>query len=170
MNEYPMTLSSSDPMTQWSRYANAPVSQEVISNIYPQLKERLTNVNELTAVNMLLNWVQTSFEYEIDEKVWGRERSFFSEETLYYPFSDCEDRAILFSHLVRDLVNLDVVLVYYPGHVAAAVCFNEEVSGDCFTLDGRKFFVADPCYIRARVGSTMPSVEGKTAKLILCKR
>jgi hypothetical protein len=170
MKEYPKTYDGKNHMTHWAYYANTPVSREMRQNIYPQLKERLQNTNELTAVNMLLNWAQTGFEYEIDEKVWGYERAFFAEETLFYPFSDCEDRAILFSHLVRDLVGLDVVLVYYPGHLAAAVCFNEDVKGDFLMLENKKFVIADPCYIRARVGSTMPGMDNKIAKIILCKR
>ena len=170
MKEYPKTYDGKNHMTHWAYYANTPVSREMQQNIYPQLKERLQNTNELTAVNMLLNWAQTGFEYEIDEKVWGYERAFFAEETLFYPFSDCEDRAILFSHLVRDLVGLDVVLVYYPGHLAAAVCFNEDVKGDFLMLENKKFVIADPCYIRARVGSTMPGMDNKIAKIILCKR
>ena len=170
MEEYPQTYDGKDNMTHWAYYANTPVSKEMQQQIYPQLKERLRNANELTAVNMLLNWVQTGFEYEFDEKVWGYERAFFAEETLFYPFSDCEDRAILFSHLVRDLVGLDVVLVFYPGHLAAAVCFNEDVKGDYLMLGKRKFTIADPCYKRARAGSTMPGMDNKMAKIILCKR
>ena len=170
MKEYPRTYDGKDHLTHWAYYANTPASKEMQQQIYPQLKERLQNANELTAVNMLLNWAQTSFDYEIDEKVWGYERAFFAEETLFYPFSDCEDRAILFSHLVRDLVGLDVVLVHYPGHLAAAVCFNEDVKGDYLMLGERKFVISDPCYIRARVGSTMPGMDNSIAKIILCKR
>ena len=76
----------------------------------------------------------------------------------------------MFSHLVRDLVGLDVVLVFYPGHLAAAVCFNEDVKGDYLMLGKRKFTIADPCYKRARAGSTMPGMDNKMAKIILCKR
>lgn len=45
----------------------------------------------------------------------------------YYPYSDCEDRSILFARLVKDLLGLDVVLLYYPAHIATAVCFKGEV-------------------------------------------
>ncbi len=171
MNDYPTTRLEDNKLTRWTYYANAPISEEVKQLVYPQLKERLKNVTPLTSVNMLLNWVQTGFEYEYDNIVWEQDRAFFAEETLYYPFSDCEDRAILFSHLVRDLVGLDVVLVYYPGHLATAVCFNDnKVDGDYLMLDERKFIIADPCYRRARVGCTMPDMDNKVAEIILCKR
>ena len=38
-------------------------------------------------------------EYGYDDEIWGKDRLFFADETIHYPFSDCEDRAILFSRL-----------------------------------------------------------------------
>lgn len=119
------------------------------------------------AVEQLLNWVQTAFIYEYDDKIWGKDRTFFPEETLYYPYSDCEDRAILFTRLVRDILGLECLLVYYPGHLASAVCFNEETNGDHIILNGKKYTICDPTYINAPVGITMPGMDNKIAKVIL---
>lgn len=100
--------------------------------------------------------------------VWGQDRAFFAEETLYYPYCDCEDRSILFSRLVRDLVGLDVALVYYPGHLATAVRFNEAVEGEGLIINGDKFIVCDPTYIGAPVGVQMPDLEyDKTQAIVL---
>ena len=90
--------------------------------LYTPLREQLAGLDKKEAAERLLNFVQTAFVYEYDEKVWGHDRAFFAEETLFYPYCDCEDRSILFSRLVRDLLGLDAVLVYYPGHLATAVC------------------------------------------------
>ena len=109
-------------------------------------------------------------EYEYDNKVWGHDRAFFSEESLYYPYCDCEDRSILFSRLVRDLVGLDVILVYYPGHLASAVRFDEDLPGDYIALNHRKYMVCDPTYIGASIGMSMPNMDNQTAKVILLKR
>jgi len=90
---------------------------------------------------------------------------------LFYPWCDCEDRAILFSHLVRDIVGLDVALVYYPGHLAAAVAFTEPVRGDYYvTSDGHHFTVCDPTILGGDIGETMDIVAGKPATLIVLKR
>lgn len=169
-NDYPSTYNNQDIMTSWAFYANTPVTKEVRENMYPQLKERFGNATPLMAANLLLNWVQMGFEYAIDQKVWGGERAFFAEESLYYPLCDCEDRAILYSHLVRDLLGLDVLLVYYPEHLYTAVCFNEDVKGDYFMVDGRKFTVADPTYYMANVGKTMNRMDNSKAKVILLKK
>lgn len=165
--EYPSSAKEHDFMTRWAMYANTPVSEEIKEELYPQLDSKLAGEGELKAVEMLLNWVQTGFEYEFDDKIWGTDRVFFAEETFYYPYCDCEDRAILFSHLVRDILKLNVALVYYPGHIAAAVEFNEDVSGDYITVGNRKFVICDPTYVNASVGMSMPNLDTSNISAIL---
>ena len=135
--------------------------------MYPQLRSFIDGYSELDAVERLLNWVQTAFVYEYDDKVWGGDRAFFPDETLYYPYCDCEDRSILFTRLVRDLLGLKCILIYYPGHLASAVCFNENVRGDYIQLNGTRYVVCDPTYIGASVGRTMPDMDNNTAKIIV---
>lgn len=166
-NSYPASELGGDFMTKWAMYADTPLDEEVQAALYPQLRQVVDGLSKPEAAARLLNFVQTAFVYEYDDKVWGADRAFFAEETLYYPYCDCEDRSILFSRLVRDLLGLDVVLVYYPGHLASAVCFGEDVTGDHLLLDGRRFTVCDPTYIGAGVGKTMPDMDNSAAKVIL---
>ena len=169
-NDYPSTYKNNNIMTNWAYYANTPITKEVKDKLYPQLKKQIQNGTKLMGANLLLNWVQMGLDYALDSKMWGRERAFFAEESLFYPKCDCEDRAILFSHLVRDLLGLDVVLVYYPEHMYTAVCFDEDVPGDYIMVEGRKFTVADPTYYNADVGKTMSRMDNSKAKVILLNR
>ena len=164
---YPTSMLGDNFCTRWAFYANTPLSGQVKQQLYPSLKAAIAGKTQLEAANRLLNFVQTAFVYEYDDKVWGGDRAFFAEETLYYPYCDCEDRSILFSRLVRDLLGLKVLLVYYPGHLATAVCFTEEVTGDYILLDGRKYIVCDPTYIGAPVGKTMPEMDNGEAKVVM---
>lgn len=164
---YPTSMFGENFCTRWAMYANTPMAENIRQELYPQLKRTVEGKNQLAAVNILLNWVQTGFVYEYDDKVWGDDRAFFAEESLNYPYCDCEDRSILFTRLVRDLLGLKCLLVYYPGHLACAVQFTEPVTGDYITLNGKTFIVADPTYIGAPVGCTMPDMDNKTAKVIL---
>lgn len=166
-NSYPSSEVNDNFMTRWQMYANTPMAKEVTDVLYPTFKEKLKGLSQLEAVERLLNWVQTAFVYEYDNKVWGGDHAFFAEESLYYPYCDCEDRSILFSHLVRDLLGLKVVLVYYPGHLATAVCFTDEVKGDYISLGNDRFVICDGTYIGARVGRTMPDMDNKSATVIL---
>jgi hypothetical protein len=182
LGTYPSSTVNNNFMTRWSMYANCPLDENIREQLYPQMKEKLQGKTELQAVQELLWWIQGNidlegeiqnadcFLYRYDEDVWGIDRAFFGEETLFYPYCDCEDRSILLSHFVRDIVGLDVVLVYYPGHLAMAVHFNEPVEGDYVTCEGRKFIVVDPTYIGANVGETMPMVANEPTTVILLNR
>ncbi|MBO4720541.1 MAG: hypothetical protein J5658_11795 [Prevotella sp.] len=154
-------------MTRWAMYANTPLSEDVKEELYPQLRSQLKGLSKLEAMRRLLNLIQTGLVYEYDENIWGVDRAFFAEETLYYPYCDCEDRSILLSRLVRDILGLKAILIYYPGHLAMAVHFPEEVSGDYILLEGEKYIVCDPTYIAATVGRTMPGMNNNEARVIL---
>lgn len=166
-NTYPTSEINNNFMTRWAMYANTPLDEHVKKDLYPALKEKINGMNQLEAANKLLNWVQTAFVYEYDDKVWGHDRAFFAEETLYYPYCDCEDRSILFSRLTRDLLGLETILVFYPGHLASAVCFTENVSGDYISLNGKRYVITDPTYIGAPVGRTMLDMDNSQAHVIL---
>lgn len=168
-NDYPESYANNDPLTKWRFYAQTPLSRAAKDRLYPVLRKAILGKSEQDAANILINFVQTAFVYEYDDKIWGCDRAFFADETLYYPYCDCEDRSILFSRLVRDLLGLDVVLVYYPGHLATAVHFNTPVPGDYLSVDGIRYLVCDPTYIHAPIGMTMPDMDNSKAKIILLK-
>ena len=167
MNDYPTSMSGGNYMTRWAMYANTPMEERLKGELLPKFREKLKGLGQKEAVERLLNWVQTAFVYEYDDKVWGGDRTFFAEESLYYPYCDCEDRSILFTRLVRDLLGLKCILIYYPGHLASAVQFTESVQGDYIQLNGKRFVVCDPTYIGAPIGCTMSGMDNATATVIL---
>lgn len=179
---YPSSYTDNNFMTRWAMYANTPLEKGITAQLYPKMKEKLEGMTPLEKVQQLDWWVQGTvdikrenpnqgcFLYAFDDDVWGGDRAFFGEETFFYPYCDCEDRSILLSHLVRDLVDLDVVLVYYPGHLAMAVNFPEDIPGDHIMLNGRKFTVCDPTYVGSEVGETMPTMKDKSTTVILLER
>lgn len=166
---YPSSYYNENYMTQWAQYANVPMDSQIVASVYPKLKGMLEGLTEEEQVSRLLNWVQTGLEYEYDDKVWGHDRTFFSEETLFYPHCDCEDRSVLLTRLVRDLVGLECILIYYPGHLAMAVRFTTPLCGDYIDLNGKKYVVCDPTYIGAPIGMTMPGMKNSKAGVILLK-
>lgn len=137
---------------QWHYYSIASLSDVTKEDLYPALRKAIEGKDELTAANMLLNFVQTGLDYKTDDQQFGYERPLYPDESLYYPYCDCEDRSILFSCLVRELLGLDVVLLDYPNHIATAVHFNQDVVGDYLMVDGVKYIVSDPTFINAPVG------------------
>ena len=154
------------PQCDYSVYFNAPVNAVMENRILSSLAPLVQGRNEADAANILINFVQTAFQYQTDGQQFGYEKPFFVEELFYYPYSDCEDRAMLFSYLVRKLLGLDVVLLDYPEHIATAVRFNGNVSGDYLMVNGRKYTVCDPTYIGASIGMTMPRYKTVSAKVL----
>lgn len=159
-NNYPVT-------GQWNEYAKASLSRKIKRNLYPTLKKQISGNTELEAANILLNFVQTAFNYQTDQEQFGYERPLFGDELFYYPYSDCEDRSILFSILVHDLLKLDVIMLHFPGHLATAVRFTDEVSGYYFLVNGSKYVICDPTYIGAPVGDCMPQYIGTAAEVVI---
>lgn len=167
-NSYPSSQINNNFMTRWAMYANVPFESTVNASLLAELRQQTDGLSKKEAVERLLNWVQTAFEYKYDDEIWGGDRAFFPEETLYYPYCDCEDRSILLSRIIRDLLKLKVILVYYPGHLAMAVNFgDEEVAGDYILLDNERFVICDPTYIGAGIGETMPNMDNQKATVIL---
>jgi len=144
------------PHTNLVIYFRASMAADTRNEILSALKLVVQNLPEEEAVNILLCFVQTAFAYKTDEAQFGNEKYFFPEETLYYPYSDCEDRAVLFAWLVRNLLNLDVVGLDYPGHVATAVRFAGNAPGDAVIYNSARYVICDPTYINARYGECMP--------------
>lgn len=156
-NRHVISFLNDCPVTPvWQIYIDTSLSDELKNSIYPTLKKQIAHMSEEDAANVILGFVQTAFEYKTDAAQFGYERPLFADEMFNYDYSDCEDRAILFTILVRDLLGLDVVLMQYPAHVATAVRFTSDVKGDYVMVDKDKYIVCDPTYINAPVGMAMP--------------
>lgn len=158
-NTYPLS-------SEWQCYSAASLSEGLKKTLYPVLREAIKNKSEGEAANILINFVQTGFEYATDDEQFGYERPLFPDETFYYPYSDCEDRSILYANLVRELMGLEVVLLHYPGHLATAVHFKTGIDGDYLMVDGVKYIVCDPTYIGAPIGMAMPQFKEVTANVV----
>lgn len=164
-NDYPEGTLDGNMYTKWAIYANAPVSEEIERELYPSVRNFIAGKSQVDAANVLLHLAEM-FPYGYDSEIWGYDRAFFADESWFYPYSDCEDHAIHFSRLVRDLMGLDAVLVYYPGHLAAAVAFDGEAQGDYVVHRGKKFTICDPTIFYSNVGTTMTGMNNAEAVLI----
>jgi len=148
------------PSLQWEYYFKQPISSITKAKMFRQLKKTMQGMTEYQAVNFLLHLTQKGFKYETDGEQFGRERSLFFEESLNYPYNDCEDRSIFLGKLVKELLGLNVVALHYPGHLAIAVEFKSNVKGESINYQNRKYVVCDPTYIGANIGQAMPKFKG----------
>ena len=107
LKDYPQCDFQSLPKPRRSK-----VREEILKQIAPQIEPLSTG----DALNWLLHFTQSAFQYATDHAQFGHEEYLFPEETFFYPKSDCEDRAIFFAWIVRRTLNLEVALMSYKDH------------------------------------------------------
>lgn len=153
------------PQTDYPVYPLAKGSSATLGALTGQLKAVIEGQSTADAARTLLTFVQTAFEYKTDQDQFGREKWMMPEETLFYPYSDCDDRAILYAYLVRELLGLEVVGLLYPSHLTTAILL-PGVPGDTIVHNGKRYLAADPTYIGADIGMTMPQLKGEMPQVI----
>lgn len=148
------------PQMDIPEYARSVVDQTLHKSILVQLKPQIEGLSQKDAANKLLTFVQYAFDYATDGEQHGYEKAYFLEENFYYPKNDCEDRAIFYAFLVRNLLGLDVHLVHFPGHECTAVCFTDtSITGDAYQFENKRYVICDPTYIGASIGMCMPDYK-----------
>ena len=108
--------------------------------------------------------MRTAIRYELDSIQFGEpDEPLFADELLFYGAGDCEDRTILFTILIKEILNLDVIMLHYTssvtGHVSTAVCFSEKIEGDWLlagkwgeTEEKKKYYICDPTLMDGKLG------------------
>lgn len=157
------------PQTDLTVFFNAAASEVFDHSMRTQIAPLLEGKTQGEQLNILLRLVQTGFEYKTDTKQFNRQRFMTPDEILFYPYSDCDDRAILFAYLVRNLMGLDVIGLEYSGHVATAVRADPSLEGDRIIHNGQSYLVCDPTYIMADYGMSMPQFASERPKPIVIR-
>ncbi len=120
---------------------NSITVQELKAQLTPYLQNRTTKEQ----VELLINFVRNGLSYAADEDFFGKSRPLNAEETLFYPYSDCEDRCALFYQLVDELLGLPVITIGIPNHMTAAVSFDtQDVFEKEVQFEGRRYIICDP--------------------------
>jgi len=152
-----------DLMVSWT----TPLSETAINSIKSAVQQAISGLNETQIVEYLLKFIQYGFPYKADEEQFGNENYLFPEEALFYPFSDCEDRAVLFARLVEYFTGFQSIALCYPDHVTTAVNLPGEINGSYIDYKGQRYFICDPTYIGAEIGMSMPEYENVEPELIV---
>lgn len=160
--EYMKTL----PQFSLEKYFMGEPDLLISKYLAKEIREKTQNLSDYEKVNFILRFIQKAFPYKTDDEQFAMEKYFYPEESIYYPYSDCEDRSVLFVYLVKKVTGFETVILDYPGHVAAAVKIPGEVAGEYVVVNNEKFYVTDPTYINADAGLAMPGYKNKKPKII----
>lgn len=137
--------------------------------VYPVLQRAMEGKPLDEAADMLLHFMHKAFQYMSDLEQFEYERPFFGDESFWFPYNDCEDRAILYCILVKDLLGIDAVLLEYPGHMATAIALPMEVKGSYLNLDGKRFLICDPTFIGSSIGEIPKHRQKANPTVIIIK-
>lgn len=143
---------ASYPFCGLNIYFSAPLSQPVIHVLSTFFKPDFQKKTDKQKVVVLLEFMQKAFEYKTDMDQFRNEKYFFPDELFLYPYSDCEDRSVLFARLVKQFTRLDCIALNYPGHVTTAICFDSGNEGTIITHNNRNYSVCDPTFLNAPIG------------------
>ncbi|WP_226661456.1 hypothetical protein [Microbulbifer aggregans] len=156
------------PAIDLEHYFRALVFGTTAKSLDDFWRSRIQQDTPELAVNRLLQFVQNGFKYQTDDEQFGRERYLLPSESFHYAAIDCEDRSFLLAWLIKDLLNLPVVGLHYPGHVALAVALPGEPEEGAAVVEhgGKIYTVADPTYIGAKIGQVMPKFQGVKPELL----
>ena len=130
------------------------------------LLSKLKGLNSKESIDLLLDFCQQAFPYATDQAQFGKERYLFAEESLYFPYNDCEDRTIFLSYLVERYLKLSTIALDFPGHVNLGVATDPSIPGAHVTHNGIRYLICDPTYINAKCGMIDDDYLNKKAKII----
>ncbi len=152
-----VAMLAEQPQADMNIYLDADASNFMVQASEQALEPLLEQMNDVEKVSFLLSLSQNAFKYQTDIDQFGYQKYMTPDEVIHYSYSDCDDRAVLFGWLVRNFAGQKVAALLYPGHLANAVHFyNGNPEGDKLIIDGLEFVMADPTYINAPLGLTMP--------------
>ena len=144
-----------------------PVSSETYASLIPLLKKQTKGLSTKNGVDYLMRFTRYAFVFEPDTKQFGREKRLTPEQTLLYESSDCEDRVFLFYYLVKEIYNLPMIVLVYPGHVTIAVEFGRPF-GNSIVYNGKKYSVCEPTpqNREMNIGDLLPGLQNQKYKVV----
>lgn len=131
------------PGVNFESYFNIPLTRETYSSLIPALKNNVKKMSQKKGVDYLMKFTRNALLYEDDEQNFGKEKRLSPELTLFYKYSDCDDRAALFFYLVKEIYNLPMIALLYPTHITMAVQFDKPL-GNSILYKGKKYSVCEP--------------------------
>ncbi len=157
LNSNLLNFYASFPLCDLSVYFGASLSDGFKRQMDELVKPPLKGKKCSEQMAWLLDFVQQTFTHKPDIEVHKSEVYYFPEETAFYPYADCEDLSVFLSWLVRRYITNNVLILYYPNHVAIAVERYDGYKGEVFTYRDKEYLICDPSYRGSMPGKVIPA-------------
>lgn len=155
------------PVVDYASQFSIPLSQTTYNSLVPLLKEAVQGMNQQKGVDYLMHFTRSAFLFETDTKAYGKEKRFSPEQTLFYEYSDCEDRSAFFFFLVKEIYKLPMIVLSYPTHITVAVQFDKPV-GTPILYNGEPYWVCEPTPQKKdlKLGQMLPSLKKQAYEVV----
>lgn len=131
------------PTVEYAVQFSVPLSNTTYQSLIPVLKKTVASMSQKNGIDYLMHLTRSSFAFENDAALYGKDKRFSPEQTLLYDYSDCEDRAAFFFYLVKEIYNLPMIVLSYPAHITVAVQFDKPLSKP-LVYKGNNYWVCEP--------------------------
>lgn len=131
------------PFFEEQQYLQIPLSRSIAGSLLPKLKKWVSELSNIEALELLVAFTRSSFQYKEDKEYFGRSKPMIADEVFIYPYSDCEDRSALFFCLAKELVDLPMIIVAFPDHLTVGVALEQEI-GVAIRYEGKNYYICDP--------------------------
>lgn len=155
------------PVVDYAAQFGIPLSQTTYNSLVPLLRDAVTGMNQQQGVDYLMHFTRSAFLFETDTKAYGKEKRLSPEQTLFYEYSDCEDRSAFFFFLIKEIYNLPMIVLSYPTHITVAVQFNKPI-GTPILYNGEPYWVCEPTPQKKdlKIGQLLPSLKKQAYEVV----
>lgn len=131
------------PFISERQYLEVPLSTTIANSLLPQLKNLIKEKSVHEAIGLLVCFTRSCFKYKEDKEYFGKSKPMIADEVFHYQYSDCEDRSALFYCLVKELLDLPMIIVAFPDHLTIGVAL-PGFNGNSVQYNGTDYFICDP--------------------------
>ncbi len=149
-------------------YVTTTLSTPLKNSLYPKLKTLIDGKSTQEALEVLVSFTRSAFPYKWDWDVYDDDKSMYAEELFFSEYSDHEDRCALFYHLVKDLLDLPMIVVtHYNNNMTIGVACDGEADRK-FEHEGREYLICDPTFpsSSSRIGEFPNGMTPRTSTVI----
>jgi hypothetical protein len=165
-NPYAIQFYNDYPNTESAVYFRAPVLSTLKEDILGQFYPVLSKMKKPEAVAFLQQLVQKGFNYTSENQKDESNLHRFAEQIIASKSGDDRGKSVLFSWLIRILLRSPVAGMQFPGYYSTAVSFDETLDGDFYSINKKKYYLADPTFRNAPIGIILPELSGQIPQLI----
>ncbi|MEL6864834.1 MAG: hypothetical protein AAFP19_10455 [Bacteroidota bacterium] len=132
------------PTMQPMDYLEVPISQTAKASLLPQLQKLIEGKSNQEAVEILISFTRRAFTYKWDWDIYDDDKAMIADELLFSEYSDHEDRCALFYFLVKELLDLPMIIVsHFNDDLTIGIELDQPV-GNAFIYNERRYTICDP--------------------------